>query len=209
MTYFPDLSDYTYHAAREPGTLNIGWLSKSDEPKYRRWGNQYDPIFCDALAMLCANQGALVQLCRGAHACDFCSETLHRNHVYANGEIRVTGLDGTIYAAPRLITHYVEQHQYRPPEVFVEAVKASVYGDVAIRTHIGTLPKPEDPDPPCRQCGRNDYFTNRSQNSNSRRRTCGFCAHVHEEVAADYQTHDYVCYHSVDVEPACRCSLKM
>lgn len=37
------------------------------------------------------------------------------------GEIRVMG-DETIYAAPDLIIHYIQNHQYLPPEPFIDAV---------------------------------------------------------------------------------------
>ena len=37
-------------------------------------------------------------------------------------EIRVFGQDGTIYAAPDLIYHYVIDHQYRPPDVFIDTL---------------------------------------------------------------------------------------
>ncbi|MEJ7786715.1 MAG: hypothetical protein WKF96_18085 [Solirubrobacteraceae bacterium] len=39
-----------------------------------------------------------------------------------NGEIRVTGEDGTVYAAPTMIAHYVAEHDYLPPQEFVDAL---------------------------------------------------------------------------------------
>jgi len=39
-----------------------------------------------------------------------------------SAEIRVVGQDGTVYAAPDLIYHYVVVHDYRPPEEFIQAV---------------------------------------------------------------------------------------
>ena len=42
-----------------------------------------------------------------------------------NGEIRVTGEDGTVYAAPTMIAHYVAEHHYLPPQEFVDAVLRS------------------------------------------------------------------------------------
>jgi hypothetical protein len=38
-----------------------------------------------------------------------------------DGEIRVIG-KSAIYAAPTLIYHYVVEHQYKPPDEFIEAV---------------------------------------------------------------------------------------
>jgi len=40
---------------------------------------------------------------------------------YNKGEIRVDG-HGVNYAAPTLIVHYIENHKYRPPDEFIEAV---------------------------------------------------------------------------------------
>jgi hypothetical protein len=37
-------------------------------------------------------------------------------------EIWVPGENGRIYAAPSLIVHYVEEHNYLPPPPFIEAV---------------------------------------------------------------------------------------
>jgi hypothetical protein len=39
-----------------------------------------------------------------------------------NGEIRVPGLSGVVYVAPVLVAHYVEAHNYRPPDEFIQAV---------------------------------------------------------------------------------------
>lgn len=42
--------------------------------------------------------------------------------VVGGAEIRVTGADGTVYATPDMIIHYVERHQYKPPDQFIAAV---------------------------------------------------------------------------------------
>ena len=43
--------------------------------------------------------------------------TLH----LGDAEIRVTGEAGTVYAAPSLIAHYVAEHRYLPPAMFIDA----------------------------------------------------------------------------------------
>jgi hypothetical protein len=40
----------------------------------------------------------------------------------SDSEIRAVGSDGTRYAAPTLIGHYVKSHRYVPPRGFVDAV---------------------------------------------------------------------------------------
>jgi hypothetical protein len=57
-------------------------------------------------------------LALGKHCCELCHD------FYAGGNIGVP--DGQIlFAAPEMIAHYVEKHQYRPPAEFVAAVLKS------------------------------------------------------------------------------------
>jgi hypothetical protein len=46
-----------------------------------------------------------------------------REQMLGNGEIRVRGADGTLYAAPSLIAHYVADHSYLPPDGFIDAIR--------------------------------------------------------------------------------------
>jgi hypothetical protein len=39
-----------------------------------------------------------------------------------DAEVRVRASNGTVYAAPNLIVHYVAEHKYRPPDAFLGAV---------------------------------------------------------------------------------------
>ena len=40
-----------------------------------------------------------------------------------SAEIRVFGADGSVYAAPTLLYHYVSVHHYKPPDEFMRAMK--------------------------------------------------------------------------------------
>ncbi len=42
--------------------------------------------------------------------------------VLGSAEIRVFGSNGVTYAAPDMIYHYVAEHEYKPPDEFIEAV---------------------------------------------------------------------------------------
>ena len=44
------------------------------------------------------------------------------------GEFHVQAKDGTIYSAPTLILHYIDEHNYLPPEGFIDALLASADG---------------------------------------------------------------------------------
>lgn len=102
--------------------LNIGWLD-SKHPFNQR---KSDELFLDKLFDFCLNR---VNQTRGYHLCPFCKSgfglNVRRNKkkiILGSAEIRVKGNNGKIYAAPNLIYHYVESHNYCPPIEFVEAV---------------------------------------------------------------------------------------
>jgi hypothetical protein len=66
---------------------------------------------------------------RGIYECDLCSSARtiaeERNGdslALGSAEIRVFGEDGSIFAAPNLIYHYVKEHQYKLPEEFERAL---------------------------------------------------------------------------------------
>ncbi|GAA1555537.1 hypothetical protein GCM10009678_43190 [Actinomadura kijaniata] len=131
MTYYEDLSVYEYFdeedvISTETGgyivvrptytRLNVGWLS--DEQPFPR-GTPPDGLL-PALRWLTEGQG--VNLTRGWHWCELCAPK--GEEVTGNGEIRVPGAPGVVYAAPVMITHYVAEHGYLPPAEFVTALLA-------------------------------------------------------------------------------------
>lgn len=130
MTWFEDLSPYTYcenvwtppGTAAAPTAVNVGWLDgvhpfATADPR---------PELVEALLRLCRKR---VNVMRVMHRCELCAEpelgiveqidgeTIH----LGNTEIRVIAADGTLYAAPTLIAHYVAEHHYLPPTAFVTA----------------------------------------------------------------------------------------
>lgn len=117
MAYFPDLTPYAYIVSRwteQPIALNVGWLEHGHE--FAR--GPVPAEFTERLAQLVARP---VNRCRGSHTC-WCGERA------GNGEIRVPSAAG-VYAAPVLIAHYVEAHDYRPPQAFIDAVLAAPLPD--------------------------------------------------------------------------------
>lgn len=125
MAYYPDFSEYRYHQAGiKKGTVNIGWL----EARCDFTRGTPSKEFLSKLWQYC--KIPFVQT-RGFHDCPFCKfpangiqrvefegEVLN----LGSGELRVFGEDGIIYACPSLIFHYVKDHFYKPPNVFIEAV---------------------------------------------------------------------------------------
>lgn len=139
MTYFEDLSEYTYsetdivstdggYVERQPRyrRLNVGWL---DAPHPVPTG-EVPEWLPDKLLDLAA--GPLVNATRGFHLCTYCDSfdwarltvphgagTVSMGHA----ELRVPGEGQVVYAAPTLIWHYVSEHGYRPPAPFIDALK--------------------------------------------------------------------------------------
>lgn len=107
VTYIPDLSQYT------DGLLSVGWL---DADHLYPTGDPADG-FADALLKLIASPQDSPD---ASDECDLCGDS-----DLGTGEIHVEGPDGTAYAAPVIIHHYVVDHGYLPPEEFQQAVLAA------------------------------------------------------------------------------------
>jgi len=97
----------------------IGWLS--NKTPFRT--GEVPPEFLERLKEFCRRwEDGLESLAwgifMGAHSCELC----HRFN--ASGYIGIPAGD-VLYAAPEMVGHYVEAHQYSPPAVFIQAVFAA------------------------------------------------------------------------------------
>lgn len=133
MTYYADLTEYVYLDSDVP-MRNVGWLDRDhDFPCGRS-----DPATVEALVV--AAQTTRHQT-RGYHECELCWWRPADDRPYpfvmnvpgsdvrltlGSAEIHATGADGTVYAAPDLVVHYVVTHDYLPPAAFVSAVLAGI-----------------------------------------------------------------------------------
>ena len=121
MTYFADLTPYTYLEDSEPA-LNVGWLDAVHPFPTGKCPGE----LVTALTRLAENR---VQQTRGRHYCEICWRALGPKADRAaldgiargSAEFRVPG-EGVVYAAPELLVHYVKAHDYLPPAEFREAV---------------------------------------------------------------------------------------
>jgi hypothetical protein len=131
--HFDDLTPFTY-SRPEPSesVLNVGWLGEGHEFPVAA----PQPALVSVLRTLVGNP---VNLYRGKHQCEFCPSPPPENRngllfnaapeeILGNGEIHVPDEDGITYVAPVLIRHYVEVHQYAPPNAFVRACLACAEG---------------------------------------------------------------------------------
>jgi len=124
LTYFADLTSYEYIPGTMP-MLNIGWLSREHE--YSRGYVSFE--LRDELLRLLEHKENLM---RGVHDCEFCNvespirvpSSDRQGFVSLGmGEVHVRGPRGEIYAAPSLILHYIDVHEYLPPQEFLEAIR--------------------------------------------------------------------------------------
>ena len=120
--YIPDLTPAEYSNDH----LDVGWLEKGYDFTVGGVPDGFlDKIFEYSLRPAIAS--------RGSHPCDFCevqtfSMTVMHGKIKKNlgsNVIQVVGKNGIVYMAPDLIYHYVEAHNYRPPQEFIDAVMES------------------------------------------------------------------------------------
>ena len=152
MAYFPDLSSYGYGNAVQPGVVHVGWLDGiHDYPKgivprhliakmklmakapvelYRglhicELCEEPEEVRRDRYQMLAAQTAANAKN-ENRPMRDFMSHLWEewRKSRSSNGEIRIRNGD-TVYAAPILIVHYIEEHGYLPPSEFLRALEAA------------------------------------------------------------------------------------
>ncbi len=123
--YYPDLSPYPHdNVSCETSfpTLCVGWLAR----KHPYVQGDVPAAFMERLWIFCCNS---VFYTLGYHKCPFCRDSSYgalarrgeQEIRLGSAEIRIIG-KGAVYAAPNLVYHYVEAHNYRPPEEFIQAV---------------------------------------------------------------------------------------
>ncbi|MER5710444.1 hypothetical protein [Streptomyces sp. NPDC002122] len=113
---FPDLSEYEFSGSALP-MLNVGWLGTETGVQ----GEGEPPVEADFLARLRVASRLTTRLALGFHECEFCDGAAR-----GNGEYAYYCSDGSIYCAPVMILHYVEEHGYRPPMQFRKSLLGTV-----------------------------------------------------------------------------------
>jgi hypothetical protein len=126
MTHYADLKPCAYFGLDYAfGLLSVGWLGKDHQ--YNR--GPVSPQFTSALTSLLMDPWQPFTF-MGFHRCEFCRLTggpstfptiagteimLGCNNLYIPG-------DHFLYVAPSTIIHYIDAHEYAPPEAFQVAV---------------------------------------------------------------------------------------
>lgn len=125
MAYYEDLRPCDYFGHVEGRLLAVGWLDRAHgHPK----GTPPRPFF-ESLARLSADAWQPFATA-GRHACELCiftggpAELRVRDVSVVLGatNVFVPGRDA-VYVAPSLVLHYMDSHEYLPPDEFRLAVE--------------------------------------------------------------------------------------
>ena len=117
----------------------VGWLERPGFPT----GSV--PKACVDALMAALRDGIFSDGCRGIHSCTLCGKTLpevrwRRRKVTLKGHGHYLLQSGrVVYMAPSLLLHYMLDHDYRPPEEFVQAVAQGRFlteDDLVIRWRV-------------------------------------------------------------------------
>jgi hypothetical protein len=125
MTAFEDLSPCTYFGRWEEVLVAVGWLDATRD--YSR-GPVREEVFA-ALTRLLVDpwQPAVLS---GHAECSFCRFSKGPSQLRYDGKIVILGANNVfvpagkagLFVAPSMIIHYIDAHQYSPPDAFQEAV---------------------------------------------------------------------------------------
>jgi hypothetical protein len=124
--YYPDLSVCTYFPFDTDCLIAVGWL----EPEYPFTTGDVPGQLVESLHLRRRDSWQPVTFL-GPHRCRFCPPLEYEDvsagnflrveqGVHSAGNIFIPAND-VVYVSPEGITHYIEEHGYRPPDEFIEA----------------------------------------------------------------------------------------
>lgn len=109
--YFPDFHiEKAYNGRLQ--LVKIGWLDTQNYTK-----GEVSQEFLEKLKEIPFSIRT-----KGWHDCPFCSKAKSSNQYYIPLKGDITGR--IFYDAPEMIIHYCEEHNYLPPQEFIDAVMA-------------------------------------------------------------------------------------
>ena len=121
--YYRDITPYEHSTYQKiPNVLNVGWLDKAQDFE------KGEPVhgFLDKLRQILIAEGEFecrVNHKRGVHACHICGQNSFPELYVGSCELWLPSVETDNYfAAPSTIIHYIQDHNYRPPQFFVESV---------------------------------------------------------------------------------------
>jgi hypothetical protein len=122
MSYFPDMGCESLVASGDH-IRAIGWL----HPDYTYTKGEVPAQFLARLKAFVSRSGDSAEALYfgafgGFHTCEFCGQA------HGIGNFGVPSGD-LLFVAPEMVVHYIEQHDYRPPDEFVAAMLRSPHPD--------------------------------------------------------------------------------
>jgi len=123
--FFPDLSEYDYYSKRPfRGVKTVGWI---DNAHPFQTGVIPHDVLEKLKTVMLGNEkiNIHVNAIRGVHPCNLCGESDFYDSDLRIGSTEIWISDGEngFYAAPSMIIHYITDHQYLPPEEFLDALR--------------------------------------------------------------------------------------
>lgn len=120
MAYVPDMTPWTYEPGEDFLTA-IGWLERGHP--YTKGATPDDVL---SILDRIRERNLSIVWYMGIHECTLsqacaAGPSVPRSHVGASNLI--VPAEDRIFVFPELITHYIRDHGYAPPEVFCEAVR--------------------------------------------------------------------------------------
>lgn len=121
--YYKDLTSYEYYLPfKLSNVLNVGWLDKNFDFAKGHTSSEFLGKFNKILEEEGIFKGRVNQI-RGVHPCNFCGAHKFHSPFIGSCELWIPSKGmGIYFAAPSLVIHYIQQHSYCPPKIFVESV---------------------------------------------------------------------------------------
>ena len=126
--FIEDLTTYQYGIPFElAGVITVGWLDSAH--LFNKGIVAADVIerLWHLIEIRTITFDLHANIVRGIHPCNICNREIYRptpdgkRTMLGMSELWVPFLEKW-FAAPTLIVHYIEEHEYRPPEIFIDAV---------------------------------------------------------------------------------------
>jgi hypothetical protein len=123
--YYKDGTLYEYYLSNKLLKVkNVGWLDKNHD--FNKMKCQHG--FLEKMySIVLSDRGFVSRInqMRGTHVCNLCGQHEFSNPFIGSCELLVPGREGdAYYAAPSMIIHYMEAHNYCPSQEFIDAVMA-------------------------------------------------------------------------------------
>lgn len=130
MSWYADLDTHTMVAFGDH-VRAIGWLSSGKSFHQGNVSEQFVARLCEFVQRAGRSSSLLsFPSFGGFHECELCEQSIEPQTLRPKGAANFGVPCGVVlYVAPELILHYVQVHNYQPPDEFIAAVLASPLPD--------------------------------------------------------------------------------